>query len=250
MADEGHAQQPPEVTPANAPAVVQPIQPLADEVADEGHAQQPLEVTPASAPAAVQPIQRWVDAGGTETVAETPQPLAGLGIMVPIGRWGVQRCAHWFSDDQICLAAAKHVYEHGIDGQMLEDMTSSDLIELGVSAERAHDVYQAIHKLSKKTVTWAAQVEQEEEEELASQRAERQREAAQESAQPLAGEELVAGVDYNDESHDVEVGSDRDLSDGERDIHGSEVEDVAFMREVRAVRRMYASYHLREIVVM
>ena len=37
----------------------------------------------------------------------------------------------------------------------------------------------------------------------------------QESAQPLAGEEHVAGVDSNDESHDVEVGSDRDLSDGE-----------------------------------
>ena len=35
----------------------------------------------------------------------------------------------------------------------------------------------------------------------------------------------------------MEVGSDRDLSDGGRDIHGSEVEDIAFMREVRAVRR-------------
>ena len=55
---------------------------------------------------------------------------------------------------------------------------------------------QALHKLSVKTVTWAAQ----EEEELAN--------APQESAQPLAGEELVAGVDYNDSSHDVEVGSD------------------------------------------
>jgi hypothetical protein len=48
----------------------------------------------------------------------------------------------------------------------------------------------------------------------------------------------------------VELGSDKDLSDGERDIHGSEAEDVAFMREVRTVRRMCASYHLREIVVM
>ena len=38
-------------------------------------------------------------------------------------------------------------------------------------------------------------------------------------------------------SFDVEVGSGRDLSDGERSIHGSEVEDVAFMREARAVRR-------------
>ena len=61
--------------------------------------------------------------------------------------------------------------------------------------------------------------------------------APQASAQPLAGEELVAGVDGNDESHGVEVGSDRDLSDGGRDIHGSEVEDIAFMREVGAVGR-------------
>ena len=98
-------------------------------------------------------------------------------------------------------------------------------------------MYQAIRELSKKAVTWAAQVELQEEEELARQRAERQREAAQESAQPLAGEELVAGVYYNDESHDVEVGSDRDLSDGERGINSVEVEGVALMREVRAVRR-------------
>jgi hypothetical protein len=53
----------------------------------------------------------------------------------------------------------------------------------------------------------------------------------------LAGEAHVAGVDYNDERHDVYIGSDRDLSDGARGIHGSEVEDVAFMREVRALRR-------------
>ena len=114
------------------------------------------------------------------------------------------------------------------------------MIESGVSEERAHDVHQALHKLSEKAVTWAAQVELQEEEELARQRAEIQREAAQESAQPLSGEGLVAGVDYNDESHEVEVGSDRDLSDGERGIHGSEVEDVAFMREVRAVREKTA----------
>ena len=42
---------------------------------------------------------------------------------------------------------------------MIEDMTSSDLIELGVSEERAHDVHQALQKLSVKIVTWAAQVE-------------------------------------------------------------------------------------------
>ena len=42
----------------------------------------------------------------------------------------------------------------------------------------------------------------------------------------------MAGVDYNDESHDVEDGSDWDLSDGGRGIHGSEVEDIAFTREV------------------
>ena len=60
-------------------------------------------------------------------------------------------------------------------------MTRSALNELGVREERAHDVHQALHKLSVKTVTWAAQ----EEEELAR--------APQESAQPLAGEEHVAG---------------------------------------------------------
>ena len=74
-------------------------------------------------------------------------------------------------------------------------------------------MYQAIRSLSKKTVSWAAQAELEEEQELARQRADRQS-AGKRSAPPLAGEELVAGVDYNDESHDVEVGSDRDLSDG------------------------------------
>ena len=47
LADEGRSQQPPEVTPASAPAVVQPTrpQPVADEVADEGHAQQTPDVT-------------------------------------------------------------------------------------------------------------------------------------------------------------------------------------------------------------
>ena len=64
--------------------------------------------------------------------------------------------------------------------------------------------------------------------------------APPESAQPFAGEEHVAGVDYKVEGHDVEVGSDRDLSDGGRDIHGSEVEDIAFMRKVRAVPRKNA----------
>ena len=184
VADEGHAQQTPEVTPASTPAVVQPIQsiqpqPLADEVADEGQAQQPQYVTPASTPAVVQPTQPLADAGGTETVAETP---------LPIRRWGVERCAHWFSDDQKCLVAAKGAVEHGIDGKILANLTRSDLIELGVSKERAQDVHQASQELA--------------------------RAQPQESAQPLAGEEHVAGVDYNDESHNVEVGSDMDLSDG------------------------------------
>jgi len=207
VADEGHAQQTPEVAPASTPAVVQPIhsiqpQPLADEVADEGHAQQPQEVTPASTPAVVQPIQPLADAGGTETVAETP---------LPIGRWGVERCARWFSDDQKCLVAAKGAVEHGIDGKILANLTRSDLIELGVSEERAQDVHQASQELA--------------------------RAPPQESAQPLAGEEHVAGVDYNDKSHDVKVGSDMGRSDGGRDMHGSEVADIAFMREVRVVRR-------------
>ena len=87
---------------------------------------------------------------------------------------------------------------------------------------------QALHKLSVKTVTWAAQ----EEEELAR--------APQESAQPLAGEELVAGVDYNDESLDVEVGSDMDLSDGRRGMHGSEVAVIAFMREGSSCAQKHA----------
>ena len=80
LADEGRSQQPPEVTPASAPAVAQPIQPqpLADEVADEGHAQQPLEVTPASAPAVVQPIQPLADAGGTETIAVMLLPVGAF----------------------------------------------------------------------------------------------------------------------------------------------------------------------------
>ncbi|MFM7984212.1 MAG: hypothetical protein ACKPKO_33305, partial [Candidatus Fonsibacter sp.] len=59
----------------------------------------------------------------------------------------------------------------------------------------------------------------------------------QDSAQPLAGEDHVAGVEYNDESHDVEVGSDRELINRGRDIHGLEVADIAFMREVRVARR-------------
>ena len=92
---------------------------------------------------------------------------------------------HWFSTYQKCRAAATCIFQHGIDGNMFEQTTRSESIELGVSEERAHDVHQALHTLSVKTVTWAAQ-------------------------------EHVAGVDYNDESHDVEVGSARDLSDGGR----------------------------------
>ena len=70
--------------------------------------------------------------------------------MLPIGRWGVQRCAIWFSDGQKCLAAAHGIFRHGIDGKMLEQATRSELIELGVSEERAHDVHQAFRKLSVK----------------------------------------------------------------------------------------------------
>ena len=47
----------------------------------------------------------------------------------------------------------------------------------------------------------------------------------------------MAGVDYNDESHDVEVGSDMGLTDGGRGMHGAEVAAIAFTREVRVVRR-------------
>ena len=84
--------------------------------------------------------------------------------------------------------SAKGVVEQGSDGKILANLTRSDLIELGVSEERAQDVHQASQELA--------------------------RAPPQESAQPLAGEEHVAGVDYNDESHDVEVGSDMVLSDG------------------------------------
>ena len=98
------------------------------------------------------------------------------------------------------------------------------MIELGVSEERAHDAHQALHKLSVKTVNWVAQAA----EELAR--------APHMSAQHVAGAELVASLHYNDESHVVEVGSDRDISDGGSDIHGSEAEDIACMRKVRAVR--------------
>ena len=168
----------------------------------KGHAQQTPEVIPASTPAAAQPIQPLADAAGIETVAETP---------LPIRRWGVERCARWFSDDQKCLAAAKGAVEHGIDGKILANLARSDLIELGVSKERAQYEHQASQELA--------------------------RAPPQESAQPLAGEEHVAGVDYNDESHDVEVGSGMDCSDGGRGMHGSDVACIAFMREVRVVRR-------------
>ena len=246
--DEVRSQQPPAVAPAdNTSAVVQPTQPLAgqvaDEVAVEGLTQQLLHVTLASPQAAVvQSVEPLADAVADEGVAqkppevtqasapaatETTQPLAGLGFMVSLSRWGVQKCAHWFSDMD-CPLAAQRVSQEGIDGQLLEELTSTELIELGVDEEKAHDVYQEIQKLSKKNVSWALQVEQEEEElEVAKN-------------QPLAIVDLVAGEDYNDESNDVEVGSERDLSDGEREAHNSEAEDIAFMREVRAVRRIYA----------
>ena len=212
VAVEGLTQQLLHVTLASPQAaVVQSVEPLADAVADEGVAQKPPEVTQASAPAAT----------------ETTQPLAGLGFMVSLSRWGVQRCAHWFSDMDFPLAA-QNVLQDGIDGHMLEDLTSTELIELGVDEEKAQDVYQEIQKLCKKNVSWALQVEQEEEElEVAKN-------------QPLAIVDLVAGEDYNDESNDVEVGSERDRSDGETEAHNSEAEDIAFMREVRAVRRIYA----------
>ena len=84
--------------------------------------------------------------------------------------------------------AAKGVVEHSIDGKILANSMRSDLIELGVSEERAQYAHQASQELA--------------------------RAPPQESAQPLAGEEHVAGVDYDGESRFVEVGSDVDLSDG------------------------------------
>ena len=61
-----------------------------------------------------------------------------------------EMCFFWLSDDQKCLAAAKSVVQHGVGGNMIEHMTRSELIELGVSEERAHDVHQALHNLSVK----------------------------------------------------------------------------------------------------
>ena len=50
----------------------------------------------------------------------------------------------------------------------------------------------------------------------------------------MAGEEIVAGVDYNDERHVAATGIS---ATGKRGIHGSGVEDVTLTREARAVRR-------------
>ena len=68
------------------------------------------------------------------------------------------------------------------------------MIQLGVSEERAHDVHQAVHELA--------------------------RAPPHESAPPLAGEEHVAGLDYNGAGHEVEVGSGRGPSDRGTGMHG------------------------------
>ena len=62
--------------------------------------------------------------------------------------------------------AAMGAVEHGIDGKMLANLTRSELIELGVSEERAQNVHHASQELA--------------------------RAPPQESAQPLAGVEHVA----------------------------------------------------------
>ena len=82
LVDEGRSQQQPEVTPANAPAVVQPIQPLAalaDEVADAGHALQPPEVIPANSPAVLQPVQCQGQPLADEVADERARPAAARG---------------------------------------------------------------------------------------------------------------------------------------------------------------------------
>ena len=68
--------------------------------------------------------------------------------MLPISRWGVQRCALCISDDQKCIAAAKGVVQHGVDDNIFKQTTRSELIESGVSEKRAPDVHQVLHKLS------------------------------------------------------------------------------------------------------
>ena len=70
---------------------------------------------------------------------------------IPTGRWGVLGCAMWLWDDQKSVVRRqKGVAQHGIDGHIIEQTTRSELIELGVSEERARDVHQALQKLSVK----------------------------------------------------------------------------------------------------
>ena len=186
-------------------AGVKGMQPLAgqvaDEVAVEGLDQQPLDSS-----------QDVVEVAG-----QTPtQSLAGLGAIVPLTRWTVQKCAHWFSEMEFHEVATRIVRD-GIDGAMLHDMTPEELIAIGVKRRKVHDVCQQIYNLSEKNTV---QVEEEQGLKLS-------------NTQPSASHGLVPGVDYNDESDDVQVGSERDDSDEDREFHDSEDEDVAFMREVR-----------------
>ena len=59
------------------------------------------------------------------------------------------------------LRRQKGVVQHGVDGNIIEKTTRSELIELGVSEERAHDVHPALHKLSLTNRDWAGQEEEE-----------------------------------------------------------------------------------------
>ena len=117
----------------------------------EGDRSSRQEVTPASAPAVVQPIQPLADAVGIESVAEAPASGGTwhYGINRPLGL--SEMCSLAFSDDQKCLAAAKRVVQHGVDDTIIEHMTRSELIEVGVSEEKgsrcASGVTQVVHEI-------------------------------------------------------------------------------------------------------
>ena len=153
------------------------------------------------------------------------QPLAGL----PISDWTASFVAQLFDSLGWNVASAS-VMNDGIDGQFLENMTILELSELGVPYGELPSFRLRITELAAMTKkTWAEQVEQEERE--------------QEEAQAkFAGSQPLAGEDFNNDEEDVEVGSERDVSDGERQGEASEAEELNYMRTLRQVRRISGTY--------
>lgn len=100
-------------------------------------------------PATEEEPQPLAELQPTPATQEEPQPLAGLGVTVALGRWSVHKVAQWFTEEGLPVVATQ-VLQEGMDGLMIEDVTSADLVDLGVPQDIAAEAKMKLQLLSKK----------------------------------------------------------------------------------------------------